>query len=119
MPSKGEHLTKADNNRRFADGLGVASPTSIGWAITALFYSALHYIEAYNAKFNTHFRKHELLNQDIERNPILNPIWEDYRDLSEFSWNARYNYVNYGKTELDEAKQCLESVRALVSGLLP
>jgi hypothetical protein len=118
MPSKGEHIAKADNNRKFAADLGAASPTRIGWALTALFYAALHYVEAYNAQFNTHFKKHDQMNRDIERNPVLNPIWEDYRDLSEFSWNARYNYVNYGKAELEEAQQCLESVRTLVSGLV-
>ena len=118
MPTKGEHLAKADNNRKFADGLSVTSSTSVGWAITALFYSALHYIEAYNAKFNAHFHTHDTLNRDIERNPVLSPIWADYRDLSEFSWNARYRYVNYGQPQLDEAKQCHESVKSLVSQLL-
>lgn len=118
MPSKSEHLSKADSNRKFVDALELRSPTSFGWALTALFYSALHYVEAYNAKFNTHFSKHELRNKDIQGNPVLNPIWGDYRDLSEFSWNARYNYVNYGQKELDEAKQYHQSVVSVLRPLL-
>ena len=92
MPSQSEHLTKALNNRKFAYGLPTTTPTAIGWALTALFYSALHYVEAYNAKFNAHFAKHEELNRDIGRNPVLMPIADDYLDLSAFSWNARYRH---------------------------
>ena len=116
MPSKGDHLAKAINNRRFADGVNVTSPTGIGWAMTALFYSALHYVEAYNAQYNMHCRKHEELSNDIGRNPVLVPIHDDYRDLSSFSWNARYQPVNYNAKDLEEAKACQEAVAKLIKG---
>jgi hypothetical protein len=115
MPTKGEHLAKAISNRRFADALNVSTPTATGWALTALFYSALHYVEAYNAQYNTHFSKHEDLSSDIGRNPVLSSIHDDYKDLSNFSWNARYRPVNYGNTELEEAKACQEAVANLIN----
>jgi hypothetical protein len=118
MPSQAEHLYKATNNKQFADGLPKGTPTAVGWVLTILFYSALHYVEAYNARFNCHFTKHEELNKDIQRNPQLSAIFDDYRDLSSFSWNARYRPVAYGETELQEALECHEAVERHVTGLL-
>jgi hypothetical protein len=118
MPSQAEHLSKATNNKQFADGLPKGTPTAVGWALTILFYSALHYVEAYNAKFNEHFTKHEDLNRDIQRNPQLSPIYDDYRDLSSFGWNARYRPVAYGDQELNEALQCHAAVQRHVTELL-
>jgi len=118
MPSQAEHLFKATNNKTFAQGLTKGTPTAVGWALTVLFYSALHYVEAYNAKFNAHFSKHEELNKDIQRNPQLSVIFDDYRDLSTFSWNARYRPVAYGEKELNEALACHAAVEEHVTELL-
>ena len=94
MPSTNEHLAKAQGNKTFAYNLGVTTPTAIGWALTALFYSALHYVEAYNAKYGQHFSKHE--------------------DLS----RARYRPVQYDAARLVEAKEYHAAVEQVVSGLL-
>jgi hypothetical protein len=90
MPSRDEHLNKARKNKEFAESLKLDNPTCVGWALTALFYSALHYIDAYNAKYNKHCRTHQDLTDNIERNPVLEAISDDYSDLLTFSWNARY-----------------------------
>ena len=118
MPSTNEHLAKAQGNKTFAYNLGVTTPTAIGWALTALFYSALHYVEAYNAKYGQHFSKHEDLSRDIGRNPVLQPIYGDYKDLLVFSWNARYRPVQYDAARLVEAKEYHAAVEQVVSGLL-
>ena len=118
MPSSSEHLDKARNNKRFADCIKSSSPTFIGWAITALFYSALHYVEAYNARYDAHFREHSELSRDIADSPVLQSIYDDYRDLSNFSWNARYNAINYHEAELNEAKECHEAVEKHLRKLL-
>jgi hypothetical protein len=118
MPTQSEHLAKAQNNKKFASSLSPDTPTSIGWALTALFYSALHYVDAYNAKFNTRFTKHELRNKDIGRNPILMPIHDDYMDLCTFSYNARYEFVNFGTGHLQEAQSCHLAIETLIKPLL-
>ena len=118
MPSKDEHLLKAEGNRRFAYALRPANPVVSGWAITVLFYSALHYVEAYNAKYNCHFGTHDDLKRDISRNPQLSAIYDDYSDLLNFSWNARYRSVVYGEAELNEAKEYHEAVQKHISNLL-
>ena len=86
--------------------------------LTCLFYSALHYVEAYNAKSDCHFSNHVDRNRDIEKNPTLSGIWMDYRDLSTLSWNARYQSTKYGEDKLVEARQSFEAIRDHIAGLL-
>ena len=118
MPSQSEHLEKAEGNTRFANAIRPQTPVSSGWILTVLFYSALHYVEAFNAKHNQHFHEHPSLSQDIHRNPQLSAIYEDYRELSDFSWNARYRPNNYGITEVTEAKESHAAVEQHIRGLL-
>jgi hypothetical protein len=118
MPTKDEHLYKANGNAKFADAIIPVGPIIIGWALTVLFYSALHYIEAYNAKFNKHFTSHHDRNDDLRNHPVLDPIYDDYMDLKNYSSNARYGTQRYGKTELQEAKDSLIVIREFISKLL-
>ena len=118
MPLQAEHLYKATNNKRFADAIRPITPTSSGWIITILFYSALHYVEAYNAKFNWHFRSHDDLKRDIARNPQLSKIFEDYSELLTFSWNARYQPCNYGEDDVKQARECYDAVVEHITSLL-
>jgi hypothetical protein len=105
MPSRSEHLAKAENNKGFADAIKLSNPTSVGWALTALFYSALHYVEAFNGKYNLHCKSHHQLKADIAKNPQLLTIFDEYSGLLDYSWNARYEVAVYGKREFDEASE--------------
>jgi hypothetical protein len=118
MPSRDEHLKKARKNKEFANGVKLDNPTSVGWALTSLFYSALHYIEAYNAKYHFHGKNHQDLNDNINRNPVLLPISDVYLDLSAFSWNARYRIIEYEVKEFDEALQCHAAIEKHIMDLI-
>ena len=58
MPSKLEHVTKADGNAAFALSLTLDNQTRIDWALVALFYAAMNYVEAYLATSNQDLRSH-------------------------------------------------------------
>src|SRR5665213_710169 len=118
MPSKDEHLAKATNNRNFAISLKAATPTAIGWALTVLFYSALHYVEAYNANFGLHCRNHEELNDQVARNPVLEPIRDEYKDLMTFSWNSRYRAIQYTAENLGEAIESHDAIQRIFEGMI-
>src|SRR5271157_2510771 len=118
MPSRDEHLSKARLNKEFADSITLDNPTSVGWALTAIFYSALHYIEAYNAKYNFHCNNHNELNDNIRRNQVLSDICDDYCDLQTFSWNARYRAKKYGRQEVAEANEFHAAIEKHVMKLL-
>ena len=120
MPTEPQHLAKALNNRSIATALG-ADPTdhtATAWALTVLFYSALHYIEAFNSRTNFHGHTHQQVNDQVRRNPVLEAIKYDYRDLQNFSWNARYDTTRYSQQHLDEALQFHENIRRHVQALL-
>jgi hypothetical protein len=121
MPSENEHLNKARNNRALAYALNPATgPNTCGWAITILFYSALHYVEAYHAKLNPpqHYQNHNELKRVIVSNANLRAIADDYEDLFQFSWNARYGTAQYGEVQINEAKQLQTTVQGHIDSLL-
>ena len=114
MPTQPEHLYKAKNNKSYADKMSRDTPTSAGWVLTVLFYSALHYIEAYNAKFGHHCYNHTDRNKDIGKNPVLKPIYKNYLELYTFGWNARYKPCGYGEKQIREAIESHAAVAELV-----
>ncbi len=110
-PSRNDHLSKAKRNRDFAYNLPKRDATHIGWALTALFYSALHYVEGYLAGFSYYVRNHDALKEEIHRNPELRSLYEDYRDLFDYAYNARYRMRNYSEADFEEAKASFRRIR--------
>ena len=90
MPSKLEHVTKADGNAAFALSLTLDNQTRIDWALVALFYAALHYVEAYLAGANQHLRSHTTRDNVIGRDAYLKRIYFEYQDLKFYGFSARY-----------------------------
>lgn len=91
MPSKTAHIEKAERNANFALSLSLDSPAKIDWALVALFYAALHYIEAYlDATAGIHLRSHDSRDRMIGRESNLKKIFSEYSDLKYYGYNARY-----------------------------
>ena len=90
MPSKQEHITKAEGNATFALSLELTSQPRIDWALVALFYAALHYVEAYLATQTVHLRSHTARDSVVAREPILKKIFSQYQDLKFYGFTARY-----------------------------
>lgn len=110
MYSKEQFLAKSRNNKVFAESLPLKTPTDVGWAMTALFYSALHAINAYLASQNRTCSDHEDRAKEIIYDPKINPIYKDYRDLHSLSQNARYHMNIYGKPQYKEAHESLKNI---------
>ncbi len=49
MPEASAHIEKAKHNEKFAVAVRGLSTEFLDWVVTAYFYSALHYLEAYLA----------------------------------------------------------------------
>jgi hypothetical protein len=47
VPSKDEHIKKAEGNETFAASIQPDNQTQIDWTLVILFYAAVHYVEAY------------------------------------------------------------------------
>jgi hypothetical protein len=113
VPEKPYHLAKADYN--FKVSAHLKETEFIDWAVTALFYSALHLVDAFLdgevdlAKDERHPRKHSASaaegNGGRGRNQLvaalLKPINKEYRSLHEASRRARYDFHKLDKASTD------------------
>ena len=118
LPSKDEHLRKAEKNKSFAESIKTDNATNIGWALVAAFYSALHFVDAFAAKYNTHFSSHTQRNAEVQRNPQLASLCDEYRDLFTLGWNARYTMQNYSSREHEQGMASLKVVEDSIRALL-
>lgn len=79
------HIQQAKHNEQLAEFL---NDTPYGdWRATALFYAALHYVQAYFLSrtppqhYSTHFDR----DTAIENDPHIGGIWSDYRSLKDWT----------------------------------
>jgi len=107
MPSEGDHLAQAHDNEVFTDFLVRHNESRfLGWAVTSIFYAAVHYGRAFLQKqngpaitshpgFETHFLR---FTRDAS-------LYNLYRRLKDESERARYDCARYNSAEVDELKQ--------------
>lgn len=104
VPQRPQHLERARQNEKLAERFAKASnPTCIDWAITLLFYSALHLIDGFLAGKNFHPLNHYERGEEIENNGSLSEIHKDYETLQKMSENARYEIADYSKQDYEKA----------------
>jgi hypothetical protein len=117
-PAPSDHVRKADENKSFGYGMIATHPTSAGWALTAMFYSALHYAEAYFLKTSKHVDNHGERSDAIKFDRNLSGIYGQYMHLFDYGFNARYRLKIYGKSDVEKAKPSLEAVEKHIKSLL-
>ena len=94
MPSVSEHLEQAERNESLYKDLCrlyTSAPNYTEWEVVALFYAALHYVDAWLASSeDVHPRNHAQRTGIVRSNSALNPIWNEYTGLYRMSVLARY-----------------------------
>ena len=118
MPQREQHLARADENEKLALGLSRQHGFCVDWAITMLFYSGLHWIDAYLAGKNFHPANHEIRDDEVEKNGSLSDIFRDYRRLKDLSRAARYEIPNFGEDKLAIAMGRLSNIKRHITGVL-
>ncbi len=101
MPELNQHLTLADSNERFAESIAALPTRFPDWEIIALFYSTLHYVDAFLSTQGVHPRNHDNRIASIRR---YTNAWEDYRYLYTLSLDARYNMASFTPEAADAVK---------------
>ncbi len=96
MPSEAQHIVKAEHNERFFIAISEGLQSSYGqyhdWVVTVMFYSALHYIDAYLARvWGIHPETHGSRIRSVQRISQLRPVLNYYTALSFGSIEARYH----------------------------
>lgn len=115
MPERKYHLAKAKYNLEVSTHLQEATPYT-DWAVTALFYSALHLVDAFLdgeddlPKDERHPRKHSAnsnsgnggrgRNQLVQA--LLSSVRKEYRSLEEASRRSRYDMEVLGADAYDK-----------------
>jgi hypothetical protein len=99
VPSNSQHVAQADRNEKLAAYLMEESPDSgyAGWAITALFYAALHLVDAHLAIEGFHPESHAVRDNYVAFWPTLKPIFEHYRELKQRSEDSRYRCIIFDR----------------------
>lgn len=115
MPSKKEHLRKADEDEQFVAALDSSQSYNLPWAITAMFYAALHHVEGYFAGLGVHSADHRTRDSSIRRDPKLKRIYRHYSELKNFSINARYYMVRFSEADLASLWPHLKAIRTHLS----
>jgi hypothetical protein len=88
VPQKDAHLSQAAHNFAFYNSVDCSRYSD--WAATALFYTALHYIDAYLATRSIDPGSHDTRDKCITRISVLRPLYKHYSHLKNHSRTARY-----------------------------
>lgn len=118
-----EYLEQAAHNSDFAQRIRDSSPEFMDWSATCLFYSALHYVNAYFAKFSIPIpRRHRGVEAKkpgrtniVQTDPNLKAIYPHYRHLDDESRDARYELKKITPTDYDKfLKPKLQKIKEFV-----
>jgi hypothetical protein len=120
VPDIDSHRRQVDHNRETLAYLQVAGEAHADWAVTVLFYTALHLIDQvlyHNGRINprNHFQRHAA----IAREPALIPIYPDYRELEHQSRRARYECARFTAEEVRRLTERLEQIQRQVAVIVP
>ena len=118
MPQPAEHIAQAEKNERLCDNLVGAEFND--WVVTALFYAALHYVNAYFAQqSNPVPSNHSVRNSQVAQTPELVEIEIHYRELYARSLDARYEIIVMQENEITKEKtERFDPIRAHIRALL-
>ena len=117
MPTLNQHLSQAESNERFVESITALTTRFPDWEVIALFYSALHYADAFLATQGIHPRSHDSRIASVK---LYIGAWEDYQHLYRLSLAARYNMVSPTPAVADAAKVgAFLRVKGEILALLP
>lgn len=111
MPNSTDHTLQAKHNEEFYQVID--KNVYSDWAMTVLFYAALHYIDAFLGQVSIHPGGHDTRDHEVSSRKELRPIYGQYRHLKNRSRNARY-YCNTTFTP-KELQQCYGGDLAAIS----
>lgn len=99
MASSERHIEQARHNESVAQLL--ANAQAFDWAVTVLFYSALHKVQAYLVGAGSVTKSHGQREVQMLRRSELLPIIDSYELLRRHSENARYECQVFSKADFD------------------
>ena len=106
-----EHLDKAEHNEAFVLELEPHRNGYPDWAITALFYSALHYVSAYLRNCGIRVVTHQERENAINRGTFRRTISRPYKRLKARGLLARYGNYKFSSAEVHDVFKHLDAIK--------
>ena len=100
MPNSTDHILQAKHNEDFYQVIDKKLYSD--WAMTVLFYAALHYIDAFLDRVGIDPGGHQERDKLVQNRKELCPIWHQYKFLKNRSINARYYCGTFTLTQLQQ-----------------
>lgn len=108
-----EHIRKGKGNEKFFAELKNRKMGYNDWMIVIIFYTALHYVDAFCFKDNkTRPSDHNNRRRRIENS--VNEILGDYEGLLQCSKIARYDCCEIQPTLIDHCEQRLTDIKKIL-----
>ena len=123
MPSASDHEELAAQDEAFSEALA-ADPLRSRWAMTAMFYSAVHAVQAVSVRRGWRVKHKGVLRypedhgerlQVVSRK--LSEVETEYRALKEWSEAARYEGMTFSETQLALARAQLAAIKNHIESL--
>lgn len=96
------HVSKAAHNEEFWNFITNEHEKYSDWAVVSIFYSAMHFIDAFFGKKGKHLKSHDMADKEIAQDKELRSIYTDYRTLKDYRWKASYWLTRFTKSEIDK-----------------
>jgi len=98
-----KHISKAAHNEDFWKLIHSEEKYEkySDWVVTGIFYSAMHFIDAFFGKNSKHLKSHDMADKEISREKRLFNVYSDYRALKDYRWKASYWSTPFSKLEID------------------
>jgi hypothetical protein len=118
MASSTDHLVQAQGNESFYEDIGADRSSTPEWAMTILFYAALHYAQAALIHLQgTGPGDHKERKQAIRT--TFGAIAPDYESLEDASRRARYECERPKRDELQAAQQLVRGIANEIAKTAP
>jgi hypothetical protein len=118
MASHVQHLAQAQHNEAFLSTFNLGTSPYLDWAVTAAFYTALHYLRALMAKQGyTNISSYGDMDKAFDRLSVLKQslaVHDAYRQLKDDSRDARYNMWKPSGADIVDAQGEMLKVRDFV-----
>jgi hypothetical protein len=105
------HLQWAKNNEELAESFNLDDSFEVDWAIVILFYSAVHYVDAYLSSRTRRQPDHAGREQEIQSDVLLSTMWREYRELKRMSRDARYELAPFTELHFRKARILLGKIK--------
>jgi hypothetical protein len=124
--SSADYVQQAAHNTDLAEYLRANKTECLDWAVTCLFYAAVHYVNAYLVKAHIPIpRKHRAAPAEaarrpgrlniVQQDPALSSIYRNYRHLDDESRDARYELRKPSPADYDNRlRPQLERIRNFI-----